>query len=96
MHLGSHRKVPLEFLSEPPFRGYVQNSYSARISYDPGLESLFRENGTELEHPLWAKRRAARASVVWPKGVILVRRGSPFGTNGALSRGLAWLLRVLF
>ena len=25
MRLGSHRKVPLEFLSEPPFRSYVQS-----------------------------------------------------------------------
>jgi hypothetical protein len=28
MRLGSHRKVPLEFLSEPPFRSYFQNSSS--------------------------------------------------------------------
>ena len=65
----------LRILSEPPFRSYVQSSssknrwntgivpYSARTSNNLGLKSLFREreNDTELEYPLWAKRCAARA-----------------------------------
>ena len=59
--VGSHRKGPLEFLSELPFRSYFQNSSgvlpcSARISHDLGLESLLRENEGELKCPLLAKR----------------------------------------
>jgi hypothetical protein len=59
-----------------------------------GLESLLRVNEAELKYPLWlwAKRCAARGSGIWPKGAILVRRGS-FGLIG-LSKAEAMAMGV--
>jgi hypothetical protein len=42
MRLGYHRKVPLEFLSEPPFWSYVQNKVSTTTENTgilPGLRT---------------------------------------------------------
>jgi hypothetical protein len=43
--------------------------------------------GTLVLDPLWAKRCAARAHKLWPKGEILVRRDSPSGKNVFFSPG---------
>ena len=57
----------------------------------PGFPNNYglRENGTELKFPPLAKRCAARATVLWPEGAILVRGGSPYGTERPSSGGLA-------
>jgi hypothetical protein len=100
MHLGSHRKFPLEFYPSPPSGATVcpiqiQSENHHKIPGFPwvysffGLESLLRENEGELKYLLLAKRCAPRAHRLWPEAAILVRRGSPPERNGASSRGLA-------
>jgi hypothetical protein len=100
MRLGYHRKVPLEFLSEPP-SGAMSKTKRAPQGEIPGfyhkipvfylgcgLESFPRENHADKKYPLSGKRCAARAHTVSPWGAILDFARWRAGKMRPNSRGL--------